>query len=347
MSEFRIDQITNQSGSRGPDIAGITTFTGTSGMVMPSGPTEYRGGRGRGLFAGGLPSNQTLIDSVIISTTGNAIDFGDLNYGRAIKDVGCSSSTRGMWGGGYIVGTGDSNAIDYVTISSGGTAFDFGDLNVATLRDGGKACNSTRGVWAGGQVIPSTSPGTTALIQYVTMATLGNASNFGQLTIDRHDAQGVQSPTRGVFGSWRTKTPTTLNINTIDYITIATLGDALDFGDLVEVATANAPSSNSIRGIWGGGQSAVGNIIQYITIASTGNAQDFGDLTVTVKEAAGTSNSTRGLFAGGNPGSSPFLTDVISYITISTLGDAADFGDLTLARRQLSGLSDAHGGLGD
>jgi len=41
MSEFRIDQITNQSGSRGPDIAGITTFTGTSGMVMPSGNTYY------------------------------------------------------------------------------------------------------------------------------------------------------------------------------------------------------------------------------------------------------------------------------------------------------------------
>jgi hypothetical protein len=42
MSEFRIDQITNQSGSRGPDIAGITTFTGTSGLVMPSGDTFRR-----------------------------------------------------------------------------------------------------------------------------------------------------------------------------------------------------------------------------------------------------------------------------------------------------------------
>jgi hypothetical protein len=42
MSEFRIDQITNQSGSRGPDIAGITTFSATSGMLMPSGDTRYR-----------------------------------------------------------------------------------------------------------------------------------------------------------------------------------------------------------------------------------------------------------------------------------------------------------------
>jgi hypothetical protein len=44
MSEFRVDQITNQSGSRGPDIAGITTFSATSGMVMPSGDVLGRYG---------------------------------------------------------------------------------------------------------------------------------------------------------------------------------------------------------------------------------------------------------------------------------------------------------------
>jgi len=42
MSEFRIDQIKSQDASRGPDIAGITTFTGTSGIVMPSGRTSGR-----------------------------------------------------------------------------------------------------------------------------------------------------------------------------------------------------------------------------------------------------------------------------------------------------------------
>ena len=42
MSEFRIDQIKSQDASRGPDVAGITTFTGTSGIVMPSGDTAHR-----------------------------------------------------------------------------------------------------------------------------------------------------------------------------------------------------------------------------------------------------------------------------------------------------------------
>ena len=42
MSEFRIDQIKSQDATRGPDVAGITTFTGTSGIVMPSGDTFRR-----------------------------------------------------------------------------------------------------------------------------------------------------------------------------------------------------------------------------------------------------------------------------------------------------------------
>ena len=64
MSEFRIDQIKSQDATRGPDVAGITTFTGTSGIVMPSGDTAYRGGRGRGLFTGGYdqPAKINTID---------------------------------------------------------------------------------------------------------------------------------------------------------------------------------------------------------------------------------------------------------------------------------------------
>ena len=48
MSEFRVDKITNRTGDTGPQICGVSTFSGTSGMAVPSGPTEYRGGGGRG-----------------------------------------------------------------------------------------------------------------------------------------------------------------------------------------------------------------------------------------------------------------------------------------------------------
>ena len=52
MSDFRIDKITNRDGSAGTQIAGISTFSGTTGMQLPTGPTEYRGGRGRGITGG-------------------------------------------------------------------------------------------------------------------------------------------------------------------------------------------------------------------------------------------------------------------------------------------------------
>jgi len=42
MSEYRINQITNQAGTAGPQVAGITTFSSSSGLVMPRGDTEGR-----------------------------------------------------------------------------------------------------------------------------------------------------------------------------------------------------------------------------------------------------------------------------------------------------------------
>ena len=77
MSEFKVNTITNRDGSHGPQVCGITTF-GSSGMTLPSGPTEFRGGRGRGVFCGGeTPSKVKTLDKIEIATTGNATDFGD------------------------------------------------------------------------------------------------------------------------------------------------------------------------------------------------------------------------------------------------------------------------------
>ena len=100
MSDFRIDKITNRVGDAGTQIAGITTFSGTSGMQIPSGPTEYRGGRGRGIVAGGYNPYTDTINKFEIATTGNAIDFGNLIQALRGPSNGVSSSTRGLFGGG-------------------------------------------------------------------------------------------------------------------------------------------------------------------------------------------------------------------------------------------------------
>ena len=84
MSEFRINKITNRVGDTGTQICGVSTFSGSDGMILPSGPTEYRGGRGRGISVGGSTGPSTInagvneLEYVTIQTLGDAVDFGDL-----------------------------------------------------------------------------------------------------------------------------------------------------------------------------------------------------------------------------------------------------------------------------
>ena len=128
MSQLRIDNITDRVGSSGPIIAGVSTVSSTSHMVMPSGPTEMRGGRGRGVFAGANnPSVQNAMDFVTIATTGNATDFGDAT--SAITTVAnLFSSTRGVFSGGATPS--NVNTIQFVEIATTGNAQDFGDCTL-------------------------------------------------------------------------------------------------------------------------------------------------------------------------------------------------------------------------
>ena len=87
MSELRINNITDRAGSSGPIIAGVSTVTSTSHMVMPSGPTEMRGGRGRGIiWLNSAPSTKTL-NKFEIATIGNADDFGDSNVSKSLGEL--------------------------------------------------------------------------------------------------------------------------------------------------------------------------------------------------------------------------------------------------------------------
>ena len=132
--------------------------------------------------------------------------------------------------------------------------------------------------------------------------------------------------------------------NVIQYVTIASTGNATDFGDM----TATRSNGNhgvvcsSTRGLYMGGvlTGSTSNTIDYITIASTGNSTDFGDLTIAKDNNGGGCNATRGISAGGDN-----RTNVMEYVTIATTGNATDFGDLTQARYGLAGCSSAHGGL--
>ena len=355
MSEFRIDQIKSQDATRGPDVAGITTFTGTSGIVMPSGNTAYRGGRGRGVFGGGYSPGASpfavvnTIDYVTITTLGNATDFGDLTQART-SAAGASSSTRGVFGGGKIAPlamTSVQSTIDYIEIQSTGNAFDFGDLNAALGRPSATSDN-TRAVYAGGyDSTQNPNFHVPAKLQYITISTKGNTADFGNQFFGRYSMGAAASPTRALYfgGGYESSPGTVTNINLIDYVTIATLGDAKDFGDLTEKSRMIASCANSTRGLRAAGVTPTRvNTIDYVTMSSTGDAINFGDLTYVNNFPFACSSSTRGLFAGGY--TNPASVNNIEKVEIATTANATDFGDLTVQKSHGTAISDSHGGIG-
>ena len=98
MSQFQINSITDKSGTSGPVIAGVSTNNSTGCMIIPAGPTEHRGGRGRGVVAGGRDASNPHVDTmdlIEIVTAGNATDFGNLTAVQS-HGGGCSDAHGGL-----------------------------------------------------------------------------------------------------------------------------------------------------------------------------------------------------------------------------------------------------------
>ena len=294
-------------------------------------PKEQTGGT-RGLFYSGGDPADDVIQYINVASTGNAIDFGNANVSSNIGGA-FASRTRGFKAGGSPF----TNSIEFVTITSTGNGTDFGDLtnpfaNNACLSD------STRGVIGPGEI-----PGAPRYngIEYVTMSSSGNAVDFGDSTSPNQigPTSGMASPTRGILAGG--SIPSTPVVNTIDFITISTTGNASDFGDLQVAQERVSCCSNAVRGVMGSGAPSASNLIQYLTIATLGNALDFGDSINSNYGKAAMSSPTRGVF-GANYGPA---SDVIEYVQIMSTGNATDFGNLLASRRRTSGCSNGHGGL--
>ena len=228
-------------------------------------------------------------------------------------------------------GSPGSQSLYYLQMQSGGIVQNFGLLanNVQLSR----ACgSSTRMLVADGYI----SPATTNVIEYITIATTGGGTDYGDLTVARRRALGMANTTRGVWVGGTGASPAASYYNEQDYNTIASAGNATDFGDASTLTSTGNGVSSSTRGVYSiahnGSTSAYNNTLEYITFATTGSRTNFGDLSAAKGYhmcGCSSSDSTRGLFAGGyNP-----VQDTIDYITIASTGDATDFGNLSVARR--------------
>ena len=243
----------------------------------------------RAVFAGGeSPSVTNRIDYNAIASGGTGADFGNLASSHRYK-VGCSSSTRGLFGAGSTPSA--TNVIEYVEIMTTGDAVDFGDLmgngminsgsfaspirgffvdkavsanqevQVVTIAskgnsisylpqglpggdqdgDAGRGCsNSFRGIFVGA--------GQTKNIDCIDLVSDGITYDFGDMTQAKYGVGCSASPLRGVlYAGW---TPS--RVNTIEYVTFASMGDAVDFGDATHAIREVASNVSDCHGGLGG-----------------------------------------------------------------------------------------------
>ena len=266
-----IEMLEIQSGGMTQDFGDLITKTSTSGPVSSS---------TRGVIVSGLaPSARTnAIEFVTIANTGNATDFGD--YVGLLGYVGgVSNETRGVTCGGS--GPSSPTGTDqmaYITIATAGDATNFGDLS-GNAQGAMGVQSSTRGVfnlgYAGGFV---------NTIEYITIASTGDTTSFGTLSRTNSAFGGsCCGSTRGLFAGGYNNTPApATEVNNIDYITIASTGDSVDFGDLVTPGFYNFGTSNKIRGIFQGRLTTApytgDPMIDSVTIATLGNAVEWGEM---------------------------------------------------------------------
>ena len=320
--------------------------TGENTGVKDYDPPLVTGYGTRGLSGGGQdPSYTNVIAYITIANTGNATDFGDLTIARNALGA-CGGSGRGAFAGGWTGSRRDE--IDYVTVANTGNASSFGDLTVERSMNNAAFGNGSRGCWAGGHGTP-VGDGTTNIIDYVTLANTGNAQDFGDLTLARTNAGSAASITRGVVFGGTNQTSPYPRYNTIDYVTIDSIGNATDFGDLQVAANSPYGNSNLIRGVYAVGEEhPPGSTVQqydYITIATTGNASTFGDMANRKANPHAMSSDVddRGCWGGGYLISPGATTNAIEYVTISSTGNGTDFGDLTTSVYRGAGCAQGTG----
>ena len=249
----------------------------------------------RALTAAGTSTDPAGGDDITYfqtATQGSSGDFGNLlssSFSKAALCDGAANTDRACISGGNYSA---DRRIEYVTVSTPGNSQDFGDLSISngSIKQHGAAADDTRGLFLGGR--SGWFLASVDTIDYITIATLSDAIDFGDLNEIVYQNTACSNNTRALNWCGIEGTTTTNKVNTIQYVTIQTTGNATDFGDANNAIGLGAACSNGIYGVLGGGATGYSstfqrvNNIDYVIIDTTGNASDFGDLSNQVNALA-------------------------------------------------------------
>tara|TARA_R100001443_G_scaffold453_12_gene1811 strand:- start:201 stop:1259 length:1059 start_codon:yes stop_codon:yes gene_type:complete len=333
------------------DSSKLEIYNGEAWWEIDATSPELQTGGTRGIIAtgrsdgGGSQTKVNNIQFINIATTGNAVDFGDAIDPNSRGGGTMSSRTRGI-----ISRASDDATMEFITISSTGNSAEFGEDTVA--RNGAIVSSQTRGLNMSGNSSVNS-------ISYVTIAQLGNAVDFGDITAGAgiYGSSGLGNATRGIAVCGRIAPSPSDDGNVMHFVTISTLGNSSDFGDLTANHYASGTAANATRGIIfgarNGGHPNQSNMIDFVTIASLGNSVRFGELNKAATpyasyDGVGVSSPVRAVYCGGYGAPAPIYdtSNVMEYIQFSTTGNAIDFGDLAQKVKGSASISNGHGGLG-
>ena len=216
----------------------------------------------------------------------------------------------------------------------------------------------SRGFIGGGYAPSTPSPYHLNNIQYVTFSSLGNASDFGDLSEPSQAPIGISQKTRVLHAGGRPPSPTPGPRTEVDSINPDSNANATDWGDLVagRGVMAVGGNSNGTRGLiisGSGSPSPRLDNMQYLTILTGNQAYNFGDMNNSSNQTAARwggggiqGNETRSIAAGGESGSSsPWTGKGICYVTTATTGNAQGFGDLAYTVHYGGGCANATRGV--
>ena len=252
----------------------------------------------RGIFYAGQegPSSpRNFIDEITMASEGDSVDFGDASSsGRCFG--GCGSSTRGIFGG--INAGSPCDTIQFAT--RGSVLGSFITFGVSGGNKNAMFCSPVKLINRSGENTGSLGGHDITQNQAIetgNVASGGTTTFFGILSRRTRQVRGTCNNTRGLFfGGYGAADPYP-TVNHIDYVTIVSNGNAIDFGDLTVDRSQGAAIAHATRAVFAGGSGTptTVNTIEKVEIATTGQAQDFGDLFKKVSATHGCSDSGGGL----------------------------------------------------
>jgi hypothetical protein len=234
------DSVPGQADNKTIDFTVISSLGGANDFGEMTNTKAYFSGMSndiRGFFVGGATTpeyvRQNVIEYVIMASTGNGNDFGDLSL-TSMNNAPVANKTRGLIALGQAGPSNNSKQIQFITLSTLGDAQDFGEITTLAKKGAAAVASSTRACFMGGTGTTGNAGHVSNVIDFVTISTLGNAQDFGDITVAVDALAGASNSTRGLHAGGRTGSPAPEALqNVIGFITIASAGNATDFGDLV------------------------------------------------------------------------------------------------------------------